>query len=310
MGGNNGLLFMDEFFTERLDALSENDLDDTGEQGSGDPVEHPSEEGETTGGNEQEPGGDSEDQGKEDKEDASGSDPAEPEQPAPEKDSVEGSLSKKDVQELLDRISERFDQKDGDVAELTESIRSLVDLMRVEPYSTPGYVYEPPEIPIEGYKEWNYPIIVDYMITIVGYGEPIPQSNDYDDHDQFLEDFQAFAFECYKGDVYSEFYIDKVWGADGKKLYDSQGMEEPEPDPGEEETNETAEMLLSHLEDINTTLLEMQQADLEYYQSVTAYQEEMLKLQTADTGATIILCIAVFAVLGELAIKHLLEVFR
>lgn len=237
-------------------------------------------------------------------------DPAgpEPEQPAPETGSGEGSLSEKEVQELLDRISERFEQKDGDVAELTESIRSLVDLMSVEPYSTPGYVYEPPEIPIEGYQEWNYPIIVDYLITIVGYGEPIPQSNDYDDPDQFLEDFQAFAFECYKGDVYSEFTIDKVWGADGKKLYDSQGMEEPEEPV--EEPNETVELLLSHLEGINTTLLEMQQADLEYYQSVVAYQEEILKLQTADTGSTIILCIAVFAVLGELAIKHLLEVFR
>lgn len=237
-------------------------------------------------------------------------DPTEPEQPEQETGSGEGSISKEDLEELLNGISARFEQKDVDVADLTESICSLVDLMSVEPYSTPGYVYEPPEIPIEDYQEWDYPIIVDYLITIVGYGDPIPQSNDYDDPDQFLEDFQAFAFECYKGDVYSEFTIDKVWGADGKKLFDSQGMEEPEPDPGEEEPKETVELLLSHLEGINTTLDEMQQADLEYYQSVAAYQEEMLELQTADTGATIILCIAVFAVLGELAIKHLLEVFR
>lgn len=216
-----------------------------------------------------------------------------------------GSIPEKDLQELLDGISARFEQKDADVADLTESIRSLMDL-----YSTPGYTYVPPDIPIEGYRKWDYPIKVDYLITIVGYGDPIPQSNDYDDPDFFLEDFQAFAFECYKGDVYSEFFIDKVWGADGNKLYDSQGMEEPEPEPGEEEPDETVELLLSHLEGINTTLEEMQQADLEYYQSVAAYQEEMLKLQTADTGATIILCVAVFAVLGELAIKHLLEVFR
>lgn len=234
----------------------------------------------------------------------------EQEPPAQETGSGEGSIPEKDIQELLDSISARFEQKDADVADLTESIRSLVDLMSLDLYSTPGYTYVPPEIPIEGYQEWDYPIIVDYLITIVGYGDPIPQSNDYDDPDQFLEDFQAFAFECYKGDVYSEFSIDKVWGAEGKKLYDSQGMEEPEPDPGEEEPNETVELLLSHLEGINTTLEEMQQADLEYYQSVAAYQEDMLRLQAADTGATIILCIAVFVVLGELVIKHFLEGFR
>lgn len=232
------------------------------------------------------------------------------ESPAQETGSGEGSLSEKDVQELLDRISTRFEQKDGDVAELTESIRSLVDLMSVDPHSTPGYVYEPPEIPIEGYKEWDYPITVDYLITIVGYGDPLPQSNSYDDEEQFLEDFQELAYECYKGVTFTEFSIDKVWGADGKKLYDSQGMEEPEPDPGEDEANETVELLLSYLEDINTTLDEMQQADLEYYQAVAAYQEEMLKLQTADTGATILLCISLFVVLGELVIKHFLEGFR
>lgn len=239
-----------------------------------------------------------------------GGDTGIPGPPSQETGSGEGSLTEKDMQELLDRINARFEQKDADVTDLTESIRSLVDLMSAESYSSPGYVYEPPEIPIEGYREWEYPITVDYLVMIVGYGDPVPQSMDYDDPDQFLEDFQAFAYECYKGVTFTEFTIDKVWGVDGQKLYDSQGMEESEPDPGEEEPNETVELLLSHLEGINTTLLEMQQTDLEYYQSVADYQEEMLKLQTADTASTLILCIAVFAVLGELAIKHLLEVFR
>lgn len=278
-----------------IHSLSENDITpdpgetetpppEEGQDSVADPETPPGEEGQRPGEN---------------------TEPSEQQPPAQETGSGESNITEKDIQELLDGISARFEQKDADVADLTESIRSLVDL-----YSTPGYTYVPPDIPIEGYREWDYPITVDYLITIVGYGEPIPQSNGYDDPDQFLEDFQAFAFECYKGDVYLEFFIDKVWGADGKKLYDSQGMEEPEPDPGVEEPNETVEQLLSHLEEINTTLEEMQQADLEYYQTVAAYQEEMLQLQTADTGATIILCIAVFAVLGELGIKHLLEVFR
>lgn len=231
------------------------------------------------------------------------------ESPAEETGSGEGSIPEKDIQELLDSISARFEQKDADVADLTESIRSLVDLMSTEAYSSPGYVYVPPEIPIEGYQEWDYPIIVDYLIMIVGYGEPIPQSNNYDDPDQFLEDFQAFAFECYKGDVYSEFSIDKVWGADGKKLYDSQGMEEPE-EPGEEEPNETVELLLSHLEDINTILEEMQQADLEYYQAVYDYQAEMREINAAETACTIFICVAVIAIFATLLWSELFRRFK
>lgn len=229
----------------------------------------------------------------------------EPEASARDTGSGEGSISKEDLQELLDGINARFEQKDEAAADLTESIRSLVDLMSMDQVQQRD-VYIPPDILIEGYEAWDYPVTVDYMISIVGYEDMLPQSASYDDPGQFLEDFQDLAWNCYRGDVFMDFYIDKAYDAGGNKVYDSQ----PEPEPGEEEPDETVELLLSHLEDINTTLDEMQQADLEYYQSVAAYQEETLELQTADTASTIILCIAVFAVLGELIIKHLLEAFR
>lgn len=289
-------------------SLSENDIvpepgteEPLPETEPGETVTPPTEEGQDPVADPETPPGEEEQKPGED---------TEQEPPAEETGSGEGSIPEKDIQELLDGINARFEQRDVDVAELTESIRSLVDLMSVEPYSTPGYVYVPPEIPIEGYKEWDYPIIVDYLISIVGYGDPIPQSNDYDDPDQFLEDFQAFAFECYKGDVYSEFTIDKVWGADGQKLYDSQGMEEPEPEPGEEEPNETVELLLSHLEDISTILEEMQQADLEYYQAVYDYQAEMREINATETACTIFICVAVIAIFATLLWSELFRRFK
>lgn len=307
MGGNNGLFFMDELFTQGLDTLSENDIGDPREEETGDPAGQLPDKGETAGGIEQNPGDDKEDQGKTDQEDLSGSDTVNQEQ----KDVIiydsELQLRFDEIKESLERLDM---QEDTDLKTLTDSIRSFVDVMSVDLYSTPGYVYEPPEIPIEGYQEWDYPIIVDYLITIVGYGEPVPQSNDYDDPDQFLEDFQAFAFECYKGDVYSEFIIDKVWGADGKKIYDSQGMEEPEPDPVEEEPSETLELLLSHLESIDTTLAEMQQADLEYYQAVYDYHSEMLELQAYETAGTIFIVVGVVFILAELLWSELFRRFK
>lgn len=307
MGGTNELYDVLDF-SNRLASLSENDLGDTGEEGSCDDVKQSPDQGQITGGTEQNPGDDTADQGKEDQEDVSGSDPADQEQTAV-------IIEDGDLQSRYDEIMERLDhlgmQEDNtDITSLTDSISSLVDLMRVEPYSTPGYVYEPPEIPIEGYQEWDYPIVVDYLITIVGYGEPVPQSNDYDDPEQFLEDFQAFAFECYKGDVYSEFTIDKVWGSDGKKLYDSQGMEDPEPEDPVEDPKETIEQLLSHLESIDTALAEMQQADLEYYQAVYDYQAQMLEINASEAASTIFICYGVFAIFAVMLWSELFRRFK
>lgn len=219
----------------------------------------------------------------------------------------------RDQQSYIEDFMERLDrldmQKDDNVSDLTESIRSLVDLMSID-QGQQRDVYIPPDILIDGYEAWDYPITVDYLISIVGYEEMVPQSAAYDDPEQFLEDFQDLAFNCFQGTVFKDFYIDKVYDAGGNKVYDSQPETEPEPEPGEEEPGEAVDLLLSHLETINTTLAEMQQADLEYYQAVYDYQAEMLEMQTAETGATMILCVVLVAVLGELIIKHLLEVFR
>lgn len=231
------------------------------------------------------------------------------EPPAQETGNGEGSILKEDIQELLDGINARFEQKDGDVADLTESIRSLVELMSIDQYQ-PGDIYTPPDILIEGYEAWDYPITVDYMISIVGYEDMLPQTADYDDPGQFLEDFQDMAWNCYRGDVFRDFYIDKVFDAGGNKVYDSQPEQEPEPEPGEEEPNETVELLLSHLEDINTILEGMQQADLEYYQEVNDYHAEMMKMQVAETASTIFICIGLFIVSTILLWSELFRRFR
>lgn len=198
--------------------------------------------------------------------------------------------------EIMERIDQLNMQEDPtEITSLTDSIRSLVDLMSMDQYQQGG-VYTPPDILIEGYEAWDYPITVDYLISIVGYEEMVPQSASYDEHEQFLEDFQDMAWNCYLGTVFKDFYIDKVYDAGGNKVYDAQPETEPEPDPGEEEPESVADQLLSHLESIDTTLAEMQQSDLEYYQTVYDYQEEMLELQTAETATTIFICIGVFSI--------------
>lgn len=305
MGGTNGLL-LDEIIMVRLETLSENDSGDTGEESSGDPVDQSPENGATTDGSEQEPGDDTEDQDKEDKEDVSGSDPADQEQQVV---TIEDVDLKSRYEEIMERLDLLGMQKYDNVADLTESIRSLVDLMSID-QNQQRDVYTPPDILIDGYEAWDYPITVDYLISIVGYEDYLPQSASYDDHEQFLEDFQDLAWNCFQGTVFKDFYIDKAYDAGGNKVYDSQPETEPEPDPGEEEPNDTVELLLSHLENIDATLAEMQQADLEYYQAVYDYQEEMMQIQAIETANTIFICVAVIAIFAAILWSELFRRFK
>lgn len=304
MGERNDI-FDGLLVNDRLASLSENDSGKIGEESSVDPVEQPPEDEETTGGIEQKPGDDTFDQGKEDKEDIPGSDPAEQEQ-------TTAIIEDSDLQPRYEDIMERLDLLDmqedpTDLTPLTESIRSLVDLMSMDQYQQRD-VYTPPEILIEGYQDWDYPITVDYLISIVGYEDYLPQSATYDDHEQFLEDFQDLAWNCFQGTVFKDFYIDKVYDAGGEKVYDSQP--ETEPEPGEEEPGEAVELLLSHLENIDATLAEMQQADLEYYQAVYDYQEEMLQINAAETASTIFICVTVIAIFAAILWSELFRRFK
>lgn len=282
-------------FIEDPDSLSGNDPG-----GEPDPVTpEPEEPGTET----PDPGEDENQDGKEEQEKPPGQSTGDQQEDAESGDPL-------DIGEIMKRLDLLDMKEDREaVKSLTESIRSLVDLMSIDQYQQ-GDVYTPPDILIEGYRDWNYPIIVDYMVNIVGYEDMLPQSMDYDDPDQFLEDFQDIAWNCYLGTVFKDFYIDKVYDAGGNKVYDSQPETEPEPDPGEEEPNETVELLLSHLENIDATLAEMQQADLEYYQAVYDYQEEMLQIQAIETANTIFICAAVIAIFAAMLWSELFRRFK
>ena len=113
------------------------------------------------------------------------------------------------------------------------------------------------------------------------------------------------------------FYIRYVYsgeGTDSELLYDSDSpVETPEPEPEPEPTpgtsidNETVQEILTHLESAGTTLSDISAADKQEYLLMADYREEMLMLQAADTGSTVILCIVMTALLAEITF---LEFFR
>ena len=309
MGEENGIFFMDEFFVERLASLSENNSGETGEEGSGDLVDQPLEEGETTDGNEQEPGNDKEDQGKEDKEDESGSDPAEPEH------TTGDGEQQPDIEEIMERLDLLWNQEDSEEATgVTERLDALIQLLTPEE-TEDGIETYAVAFPFEGYEDWEYQIGVQYAVYPWGAGYWMEATETFYDPESFVARYDEIISLCANGGTLKDFYVMYIWedygGDDGDRLvYDYQAVVEPEPEPGEEEPDETAAQLLSHLETISTTLAEMQQADLEYYQTVYDYQEEMLEMQTAETVCSIVLCVGLFAIFAAMIWEELLWRFK
>lgn len=212
------------------------------------------------------------------------------------------------MQQILDDLRETLGKKETDVTTLVESVQDLVDAVSANTLQASD-IYIPPEIPIEGYEGWAYPVTVDYLVKLVGFEDAVPQTEEYPSPDVFLEDYQGIAKECFIGSTFKDFVIEKITDAGGNVVYEKTA-ETPEPDPGDEEQKETAELLLTHLENINTTLEGMVQADLEYRQATADYQDQMLKMQAAGTATNIFICIGVFAIFAAMIWQQFLGRFK
>ena len=183
-----------------------------------------------------------------------------------------------DMQKILKDLRESLGKKDTDMETLTDSIRSLVDVMSTEAQSD---IYVPPDIPIEGYRDWNYPITVEYLVSVVGFDEPVQQSQTYPDADIFLEDYQGFARECFIGSTFKDFYIDRIQDESGNLVYDSQaGIEEP---PAEEPAEDLTPAILETLQSIDARLESIDSLSgntLDYYEDTLKLHEEQNALLT------------------------------
>ena len=183
-----------------------------------------------------------------------------------------------EMQDILSGLRESLSKKDADVETLADSVRSLVDVMSMES-SQASDVYTPPEIPIAGYVEWNYPITVDYLVSIVGFEDAISQTEVYDSPAVFLEDYQNFAKECFLGGTFKDFSIEKICDSGGVAVYDSKAdeTEPPEEEPFEDLHPAMLETLASmdaHLAVMDSTLADIASVS----ENSIAYYENGLKL--------------------------------
>lgn len=261
-----------------VDTLSGNDIGNPGMDNegteipetpdTGDPeipgIETPG-QGEDTGSDKPDTGHDTED-----KDDKEGSDSADHEQ-------IITVIEDDDSKEWREGISEQLAElmKPQDTTDVTERLDNLIMLLTPEEDETEvvSELYTIMTIPVEGYEGFQYPVEVEYSILFAGYEEYMSDAETYDDAETFRADYEELSSECSKpGSNFKDFYISCIYDAGGNTVYDAQ-IPEPTPDPGDEEQKEVTEQLLAHLEGINTTLSDMVQADMEYYQMVRDYQE-------------------------------------
>lgn len=298
MGEQDGTIY------DGMGTLSGNDLPGDeqieGEGNSGDPVDQPTEPVEPEGpaeGNKPKPGDDTPDPGKED------------EETGPVVVIGDGD-SKEWREDITERLTEMMEPEAP--SDVMERLDALIGLLTLDELSEGEPEADAQAAPVEGYEGFSYPVRVEYAVLFAEYEEYITDTETYGDPETFRSDYEDFVAECSRpGSNFKDFYIRYVYDSGNSLVYDCESqMPEPEPDLGDEEQKETAKLMLSHLEGINTTLFGMVQADAEYYQMVKDYNTEMLEMQSLSTATDIFICIGVFAVFGALIFWQFLGRFK
>lgn len=191
--------------------------------------------------------------------------------------------------------------------ELTERLDEVIALLTLPEEETEEPVtHSELSVPPSGYTDYEYPVSVTYGITTsTGYSTYV--SMEYDSADSFRAGFEKMEADVAEGNLQA-FYVRYVRGTgdDGlysKTIYDSESPVDV-PDPEEPEENETAALLLSHLEGINGYLADMAAADMEYYEACSDYRDQMLELQAAETAGVLFLNAGLFFIAGIVMVRQ------
>lgn len=219
---------------------------------------------------------------------------------------TETTLQQPDYSEMFADALAGLEQPTDRTDELTERLDEVIQLLTPMEEEEEPAVHSELSVPPSGYADYEYPVNVTYGITTsTGYSTYVGMK--YDSADSFRAGFEKMETDVAEGNLQS-FYVRYVHGIgeDGlynQVLYDSESPVAV-PDPEEPEENETAALLLSHLEGINGYLADMAAADMEYYEACADYREQMLELQTAQTATTIFLCVGLFFLAGMAMVRQ------
>lgn len=215
-----------------------------------------------------------------------------------------------DEETIAEKVVEMLQpEKDSSVE---EKIDMLLEMISPKTYENAADVPVSPSIPIEGYRDWYYGITVNLDIYPYGLGHWTKVTETFSTPEEFETRYAQWC--SYVGDTVDSFYMATIYDAGGNEVYNYETYQEPEPEEPEPEgpvhEDQTVARLLSHLDGLNGTLTEMTATDIEFYESVLLYQENMLELQKTDVALDIIIAVGIFLIFGALLVEILMEKVR
>ena len=157
--------------------------------------------------------------------------PAEGDTPPAEGDTppAEDDVTGNEMQDILSGLRESLNDKDADISALTDSVRSLVDAMDTAPLSVN-------DLPFDGWRDWWYPVKMDYSVYPKGAGYWMEASELFDTPEALLDRYNELLGLCHSSGTLNDFYVRYIWAemdSDGEEyiVYDYQSQtEKPEPD--------------------------------------------------------------------------------
>ena len=129
------------------------------------------------------------------------------------------------MQTVLEDLRESLNKKDADVESLTESIRSLTDIMSAKLDTTVT------DLPFNGWRDWWYPVRMEFTVHPWGAGYDMKQSERIETADALLARYNELLSLCNDGGSLKYFYVRYIWDdidSDEEILvYDHEAKDEP-----------------------------------------------------------------------------------
>lgn len=183
----------------------------------------------------------------------------------------------------LNAVAEILSEGTPDYGDLLESVRSLVDIMTVQVQSVQSNI-----IPINGYRDYDYPITVTWEVHPSAPNAPSRMENteSFDTPEAFEVRYEAMCDMV--GVSLNSFRILRIRDcSDLDYVYDADRVtEEPEMPEEPEEPEESGtfqEDVLAALSTLHEDLQSISMNDLEYHEQYTALQEQYTQMQEQNT---------------------------
>ena len=160
------------------------------------------------------------------------------------------------------------------------------------------------ELPFDGWRDWEYPVRMEYSVYPWGAGYWMDQAENFDSPDALLARYNEILDLCQDGGTLKDFYVRYIVenpGSDERIVFDYEAVAPAPEEPAEDLTPAVLEVLQSidsRLEIMGEDLSTVSENSIAYYNDMRIMQEQNNILQFHLLVTSIGLGFTVFLLLG------------